>query len=669
MFVNTAAPTNSQAQASASAGPSRSIPSLSDNASEAQQQQLVEQREMSLTPRQREKAPVRLRRNREVELDDIRLDETVSDQEIDLLISQYLENRGSPYVAQLWNEQVLGLGMDISRKEQIEDVERAILDGDYGSIEALISKPGLLRLQTQKAFLYLCYRQQFLEHVENRESQKAFNLLQKRLKPLEHYQPVPYDFYSLSYLTSASTVHDAPTFRDWAGVGPERERLTGTWRELMGSERGDGRNDRYVPPDRLKTLLRQAAAWQVSQIDQQLPDKIVKLPTLLTDYRPLLLPSRLLFRHTGHAANVKCVGLIGKDGRLGVSGSSDSTLRIFSTEQSTTTHVLAGHTSRIWSVDTLDTATIIASGSGDGTVRLWDMNNGECKGVLWGDGGDVYSVKWRPGRDDQVVTASYDRILRSWDIEAGKQVRTFSGHSQSTLAVAFDYTGNTIASGSKDKHIRLWDAVGGVCIKNITGCLGEITSVEFDQEGRYLLAGCKDNSNRLWDLRMQRNLYRYTGHQNTSKNLIRCSFAHNASLVVGGSEDGCVYIWEREGGAHDGSVKQQQQQQSSGLLAPNLIDTTPGAAAITPSSSPIPTAGAGVSVSVNPSATAASAAYYPPRSMRAAPVNHSTSGGINVRPLKVLEGHGEGAVFDVAWKDGTDKMISAGEDGIVGVWG
>ncbi|WVF72043.1 hypothetical protein IAT40_006855 [Kwoniella sp. CBS 6097] len=645
------------------AGPSRAMVPSPNGASDTglSSQQLgyrkpaeVDGRENSLTPRQREKAPLR----NNVEIDDVRLDEHIFDQEIDLLISQYLENRGSPHVAQLWNEQVLGLGTDISRKEQIDDVERAILDGDYGSLEALISKPGLLRLQTQKAFLYLCYRQQFLEHVENRESQKAFNLLQKRLKPLEHYQPVPYDFYSLSYLTSASTVHDAPTFRDWAGVGPERERLTGTWRELMGSERSDGRNDRYVPPDRLKTLLRQAAAWQVSQIDQQnsVPDKIVKLPTLLTDYRPLQLPDRMIFRLTGHTANVKCVGLIGKDARLGVSGASDSTLRIFDTEHSTTTHVLSGHTSRIWSVDSSESGSTIASGSGDGTVRLWDVASGECKGVLWGDGGDVYSVKWRPGREDQIVSASYDRILRSWDIETGKQVRTFSGHSQSTLAVAFDYTGNTVASGSKDKHIRLWDAVGGVCVRNITGCLGEITSVEFDQEGRYLLAGCKDNSNRLWDLRMQRNLYRYTGHQNTSKNLIRCSFAHNASLVVGGSEDGCVYVWEREGGAL--TDPQTENTKTTGLLAANLIDTTcqPGA-------------GTGAGAGAGGISPAASAAYYPPRSTtRTAPVNHSTSGGVNVPPLKVLEGHGHGAVFDVVWKDGTDKMISAGEDGIVGVW-
>jgi hypothetical protein len=149
-------------------------------------------------------------------------------------------------------------------------------------IEGLIGRPGLLKPQSQRAFLYMCYRQQFLEYIENRmsrrnatgcgtkltpgESQKAFNLLQKRLKPLEHYQPVPHDFYNLCYLTSAGTVHDAPGLKDWRGVGPERENLVSTWRALTDSgpigDAGVTARER-LPPGRLVVLMKQAAAWQV----------------------------------------------------------------------------------------------------------------------------------------------------------------------------------------------------------------------------------------------------------------------------------------------------------------------------------------------------------------------------------------------------------------------
>lgn len=119
------------------------------------------------------------------------------------------------------------------------------------------------------------------------ESQKAFNLLSKRLKPLEHYQPIPYDFYNLAYLTSAGTVHDAPGLRDWSGEALEREKLVTTWRELIkhlevdgegsgpgaggggGGRGGEGGMRQQVDAGRLEELLKQAGAWQIQRARQR----------------------------------------------------------------------------------------------------------------------------------------------------------------------------------------------------------------------------------------------------------------------------------------------------------------------------------------------------------------------------------------------------------------
>lgn len=92
--------------------------------------------------------------------------------------------------------------------------------------------------------------------------------------------------------------------------------------------------------------------------------------------------------------------------------------------------------------------------------------------------------------------------------------------------------------------------------------LGEVSNVEMNAAGTLLLSSSKDNSHRLWDVRMMRpHLWRtLKGHQNTTKNFGRASFGptHSAGadnggvgesggregLVVGGSEDGLVYIWD-----------------------------------------------------------------------------------------------------------------------------
>ena len=96
--------------------------------------------------------------------------------------------------------------------------------------------------------------------------------------------------------------------------------------------------------------------------------------------------------------------------------------------------------------------------------------------------------------------------------------------------------------------MKLWDVLSGVCIKTYTQLLGEVTSLEMSDSGHYLLSGTKGNSNRLWDLRTGRAAQRYKGHQNTARNFIRTGFGSNGSLVVGGSEDGMVYIWDLESG-------------------------------------------------------------------------------------------------------------------------
>ncbi|KAL1411072.1 hypothetical protein Q8F55_002019 [Vanrija albida] len=606
------------------------------------------------------------RRGGEVSPDSVTLGAR-AEQEISLLIADYLAPRYPRLSDALAAE--IGPVRDAAVRGEIEGVERAILDGDFPALEPLLASPGLLGPQTQKAFLYMCWRQQFLEFVDNRESQKAFNLLQKRLKPLEHYQPVPYDFYSLAYLCSASTVHDAPGFRDWAGPGPERERLVAMWRELTDAESksADSTEPATTPPvprDRLVTLLRQAAAWQIQASGDRSRGQW-GVTSLLSDYARPSVPSRLQRLITGHTANVKCVDFVGEASGLGVSGSSDATLHIFSIDDGATHRVLTGHQSRIWDVASTQDGRLLASGSGDGTVRIWSASTGECASVLTAIGGDVYSVRWQPGRENHVVSACYDKILRAWDVETGKLIRTFSGHAQSTLAVAFDSTGKVIASGSKDKHIRLWDAVGGVCVQTMTTHLGEVTSVEFDHEGKYLLAACKDNSNRLWDLRMQRNIYRYTGHQNTSKNVIRAGFA-SSTLIASGSEDGLVYLWEREGAQAEESMRTSSN--ASPALSPPLHQTQPQQLSlVSPSPATIQNrAGGGGGGAYNHPPN--SAAYYPPRAQSRSTISASgTPAPTTIRPLKSLAGHGPGAVFDVRAQAGL--VLSAGEDGSVGVWG
>ncbi|KAI8819010.1 WD40-repeat-containing domain protein [Fimicolochytrium jonesii] len=426
------------------------------------------------------------------------------------------------------------------RQIEIRRMRKAVLDGDWAEVDRLCSKT---LLKNQKSFLYAVYKQQYLEYIEHHEIQKAFTHLNKRIKPLEHLQTTPNEFKDLCYLLTAKSALDAPSFKNWDGITGAREKLAEQFQNMIDFESADREGSVYVPPQRLLNMLRQAVAYQIES-SRYHPRIAPRVTTLLEDYQCPMIPNAVRTTFAGHKGNVKCVDFIGEEGLSLISGSSDNTCRIWNTETGECQFTLEGHASRIWDVTSNKTGTLLASASGDGTVKLWDHRPGKvaCSSTLEENQGDVYSVRIHPaGR--HVVTGGYDKTTRLYDIERGVVVKSFTGHQLSVSQTIFNPLGNLVISGSKDNTIKFWDIVSGLCIRTITSHLGEVTCVEMSSNGTLLLSSSKDNSNRLWDIRMLKPIRKFKGHQNTSTNFVKASFAGDA-LVVGGSEDGIVYIWD-----------------------------------------------------------------------------------------------------------------------------
>lgn len=123
----------------------------------------------------------------------------------------------------------------------------------------------------------------------------------------------------------------------------------------------------------------------------------------------MTLPTRMTNLLHLHKSNIKSLTFLNSEGTLAASGSSDCTVKIFSTVDGSVRHTLRGHTSRVWDLDANATG-MLASASGDGSVRLWSTE-GESRGVLEGDGGDVYGVRWRTGHEVSFLTRSYRWVI------------------------------------------------------------------------------------------------------------------------------------------------------------------------------------------------------------------------------------------------------------------
>jgi WD40 repeat protein len=101
--------------------------------------------------------------------------------------------------------------------------------------------------------------------------------------------------------------------------------------------------------------------------------------------------------------------------------------------------------------------------------------------------------------DGLLASGSDDKTVRLWDPATGALVQTLGGHSNSVNAVAFSPDGRLLASGSDDKTVRLWDPATGVLVQMLKGHSNSVNAVAFSPDGRLLASGSADKTVRLWD--------------------------------------------------------------------------------------------------------------------------------------------------------------------------
>lgn len=169
-----------------------------------------------------------------------------------------------------------------------------------------------------------------------------------------------------------------------------------------------------------------------------------------------------------------------------------------------TTQVLKGHTSEVTCLQFDDD--IIVTGSYDTTIKIWDVETGQELRTL---NGHTMGVKCLQFDKSKLVSGSLDGTLKMWDLKNGKVIRTFPGHSGAVVSVHFD--GSILASGSQDRTIRVRDFAN--CSRvSLRGHTDYVNSVRVDAASQTLFSASDDCTVRVWDLKAKRCLKVLRGH-------------------------------------------------------------------------------------------------------------------------------------------------------------
>ncbi len=267
----------------------------------------------------------------------------------------------------------------------------------------------------------------------------------------------------------------------------------------------------------------------------------------------------------GHKGGVTSVNF-SAGGKYALSGSWDTTLKLWDVETGQCLQTFKGHTllvnsvsfspdsksalSGSWADDEIEYVPVpgtdksALSKSADSTMKLWNVATGKCLRSFKKHNGDVGSVSFSP-TGKYALSGSKDQTLKLWDVETGECLRIFDGHTNKVSSVCFSLDGKYVISGSDDKTLKLWDMKIFQCLHTFEGHEDSICSVCFSPEGKLALSGSKDQTLKLWDVEDGECLHTFEGHSHWVNSV---SFSPDGKYALSGSYDNTVKLWDVESG-------------------------------------------------------------------------------------------------------------------------
>jgi WD40 repeat protein/tRNA A-37 threonylcarbamoyl transferase component Bud32 len=206
----------------------------------------------------------------------------------------------------------------------------------------------------------------------------------------------------------------------------------------------------------------------------------------------------------------------------------------------------------------------LATADRGGTIKVWDVANGQEVATLHAGDKGVYALAWAPD-GKRLATAEGDETVKVWDVAASKVLVSLPAGvpAEAICAVpAWSPDGKRLATGGKDGAIRVWEVADGKEVLLVRA--GGVRDLAWSPDGKRL-ASFGDGGVKLWDAATGEEAFTFWEVQGTTVRAPLASIAHVSGLAW--SKDGKQVIFTLAAGK--GLIKAWDS--GTGVEAYNLI--------------------------------------------------------------------------------------------------
>jgi WD40 repeat protein/serine/threonine protein kinase len=263
---------------------------------------------------------------------------------------------------------------------------------------------------------------------------------------------------------------------------------------------------------------------------------------------------RVRARFRGHRVLTFCVAWHPDGHRIASAGSADGefTVKVWDATTETDVFTLRDESRKEFFAAAFSAdGRYLVTGRRDGTVHVWDANDGQSIRRLGTHKTPLRGVVFSPAGPDGrrlLATASADGVVKLWDAtrlgekQEQEPLRTFLAHSpHSGLNVAFSPDGKRLVMSDKGYTLKICDVESTKELLVLRGHNGDVHTVAFSPDGRWVASAGEDSTLNVWDSNNGELLRTFRGHTRLVSSL---AFTRDGRSLVSGSRDHTVKFWD-----------------------------------------------------------------------------------------------------------------------------